>query len=129
MSKTSASAIAWVIGMCLFGAMAMAFGEDTLAAAKDLYGAAAYQDALSMLDRLKAAGPPAEAAQEIDKYRAFCLFAIGNTHDAEQAVADIVVAWPRFRLGEGEAVRGAQPVMYLKRIEIEAKQPGPDAAP
>lgn len=26
------------------------------------------------------------------------------------------------------AVRGAQPVTYLKRIEIEAKQAGPDAA-
>ncbi len=95
--------VVWLIVGCVAGSMAVIAAEDTLPAAKELYGAAAYPEALAMLDRLKAGNPPADTALEIDKYRAFCLFAMGNTRDAEQVVAGMTTAWPRFRLADGEA--------------------------
>ena len=52
-----------------------------------LYVTAAYDEALAMLDRIRT---PAEAqtpeARTIEQYRAFCLFALGRTAEAEQAV-------------------------------------------
>jgi len=103
MSATTRLTIAWMIAACLCGGSAIAAGEDSLPAAKELYGAAAYHDALDMLDRLKVTSPPADAALEIEKYRAFCLFAMGNTRDATVSVTIIVTTWPRFRLDEREA--------------------------
>jgi tetratricopeptide (TPR) repeat protein len=80
-----------------------ATAQDTLAGAKQLYGSAAYQDALQVLEKLKAGNPSADDAFEIDKYRAFCLFALSRNTDAEQVVAQMSQARPRFVLDEGEA--------------------------
>ncbi len=103
MITATRSIVVWVIVACLPGTFAIRAAEDTLTAARDLYGAAAYQEALSMLDRLKIADQTPDAALEIDKYRAFCLFAMGNTRGAEDAMAAMITAHPRFRLNEGEA--------------------------
>ncbi|HSK07942.1 MAG TPA: hypothetical protein VK911_00065 [Vicinamibacterales bacterium] len=78
---------------------------ETLTAARALYGGAAYQDALDLLVRLKAAGPPAAEALEIDKYRAFCLLALGRTGEARQVFLEILIARPDFRLGQSEVSR------------------------
>lgn len=71
--------------------------EDSLAAARDLYAAAAYEDALSVLNRVRAASQHGEDAPAIDQYRALCLLALGQTADAEQAIEAVVVANPFFQ--------------------------------
>lgn len=68
----------------------IAAGQDLLAAAKDLYASAAYEEALSALSRLAEGSLGAAAVREADEYRAFCLFALGRTSEAE-AVADSIV--------------------------------------
>ena len=65
-----------------------AAAQDQLSAAKDLYASAAYEDALSALARVKEGAP--ELAQEVDEYRAFSLFALGRTSEAESAVEVVI---------------------------------------
>jgi TonB family protein len=75
---------------------------NTLAAARDLYAAAAYEDALTILNQLSEAthGPDDERA--IQQYRAFCLLALGRTADAEQAIAAVVAVQPRYQPGDAD---------------------------
>src|SRR5215470_2277671 len=70
--------------------------QDSIAAARDLYASAAYEDALAVLNRLPA-GRPAEEARTIEQYRAFCLLALGRTGEAERAIETVVAAEPMYR--------------------------------
>jgi TonB family protein len=70
---------------------------DDLTSARDLYAAAAYEDALQVLNRLRGAQNRPEDARAIDQYRAFCLLALGRAADAEQAIEAVIVAEPNFR--------------------------------
>jgi TonB family protein len=77
--------------------------DDTLSAAKDLYASAAYEDALSMLTRLSAnGGAAADVALQIDVYRAFCLYALGRTTEAEALTQGVVRKDPLFQLKADE---------------------------
>ena len=69
--------------------------EESLAAARELYAAAAYDDALVMLNRLRGA---AQAGDQIviEQYRAFCLLALGRPTDAQQAIEAVVAAEPSY---------------------------------
>lgn len=80
--------------------------QDSLATARQLYASASYDEALSMLDRLKSAGAgdPA-AASLIEQYRAFCLLAVGHQPDAERAMESIVASDPLFRPDEAVSPR------------------------
>jgi tetratricopeptide (TPR) repeat protein len=71
--------------------------QDSIAAARDLYASAAYEDALAVLNKLPAAGRPAEEAKAIEQYRAFCLLALGRTAEAEHAIETVVAAEPTYR--------------------------------
>ena len=62
--------------------------QDPLSVAKDLYASAAYEDALSALARIKEGGP--DLAQQVDQYRAFSLFALGRTAEAETVVETVI---------------------------------------
>jgi TonB family protein len=62
--------------------------QDALNAAKDLYASAAYEDALAALTRVKETTP--ELAQQADQYRAFSLFALGRTSEAEAVVEGVI---------------------------------------
>ncbi len=75
--------------------------QDLLSAAKELYASAAYDEALSALDRLKA-GAPAAVTVELDQYRAFCLFALGRTREAEAVAESVVRADPLVELLAGD---------------------------
>jgi tetratricopeptide (TPR) repeat protein len=77
-------------------AAAPAAPEDSLASARDLYAAAAYEDALLVLNRLRAGGVLPGEAPVIEQYRAFCLLALGRSADAEQAIANLVTTDPLF---------------------------------
>ena len=76
----------------------VAGAQDTLAAARQLYASAAYDEALAMLDRLKSGGASDPAAASlIEQYRAFCLLAVGRQPDAERAMESLVAGDPTFR--------------------------------
>lgn len=70
--------------------------QDSVAAARDLYASAAYEDALAVLNRLPP-GRPAEEMRTIEQYRAFCLLALGRAAEAEQAIETVVGADPMYR--------------------------------
>ena len=65
-----------------------AAAQDPLSAAKDLYASAAYEDALSALARVKEGTP--DLTQQVDQYRAFSLFALGRTAEAESVVEAVI---------------------------------------
>jgi tetratricopeptide (TPR) repeat protein len=94
-----------LVAILLFvGFTCVASGQETLAAAKALYTAAAYEDALSMLTRLKSAGTPAPGDQQsIDQYRALCLLALGRQEEARQAIEALVTTDPSYRLNDADA--------------------------
>ncbi len=74
-----------------------AAGQGSLSTARDLYAGAAYEDALVLLDRLRADGPRSDEIPTIDQYRAFCLIALGRVADAEQAIEAVVAAEPSYQ--------------------------------
>ena len=76
-----------------------AAAQDTsdLAAARELYTSAAYEDALAMLNRLRSAEHPASQSSSIEQYRAFCLLALGRANDAEQAIEAVLAVEPSYR--------------------------------
>jgi TonB family protein len=80
---------------CTLGAA----GQDTLARAKDLYGLAAYDEALAVLNRLhETASPP--VSSEVAGYQVLCLLALGRTEDAQKAIEALVKADPLYRPSE-----------------------------
>ena len=76
-----------------------AAGQDTLARAKDLYGLAAYDEALAVLNRLRETAPPA-VSSEVAGYQVLCLLALGRTDDAQKAIEALVTADPLYRPSE-----------------------------
>jgi protein TonB len=70
---------------------------DDFTSARELYAAAEYEDALTILNRLRQTPAKSEDIRAIDQYRAFCLLALGRSADAEQAIAAVILAEPNFR--------------------------------
>jgi len=90
--------IAWFLLAGLGLAMAPRVGaRETLASARELYAAAAYTDALIVLDGLLKVNPPREERQSIELYRALCLVALGRKTDADKAVDAMIVQNPQYR--------------------------------
>lgn len=77
----------------VLGGASVAAGQQTLQQVKDLYAQAAYEDALGVLSGL----PGTEAAVEADRYRAFCLIALGRAEEAGKAIAEVVRAEPEYK--------------------------------
>jgi TonB family protein len=78
--------------------------QESLTTAKDLYASAAYEDALSTLTRLHdSAGTAASIAVQIDQYRAFCLFALGRTAEAQSVAEALISKDPLLQLDDGGA--------------------------
>lgn len=69
--------------------------HDALAQAKALYGSAAYDDALAMLDRLQQ-GSVRETGLEVALYRMFCLIVLDRGEEAAGVIEEIVTADPFF---------------------------------
>jgi len=93
---------------CVFAALlltttATAGADDELASARDLYMAAAYEDALTRLNALHAGGRGTADERAIEQYRAFCLLALGRNAEAEQAIEAIILAAPAYRPSEADA--------------------------
>lgn len=79
------------------GGPAVAFAQDALKRAKDLYANASYEEALQLLDTLRDSTPSTEASA----YQVFCLVALGRKDEARNAIEAIVKADPLFRPSEG----------------------------
>jgi TonB family protein len=69
----------------------------SVAAARELYASAAYEDSLRMLEGLLAANPAREERQAIGLYRILCLVAVGRSDDADQALETLVTQEPLYR--------------------------------
>jgi TonB family protein len=76
---------------------------DSLAAARDLYTTADYREALAMLTRLRPSATTPEDVRAIDQYRAYALFALGQTAEAELVIEGIAGIDPTWTLPAGEA--------------------------
>jgi TonB family protein len=80
--------------------VAPAGAQDALAAARDLYRAAEYENALA---RLNAVHPSsANDTKYVEQYRALCLLALGRTAEAERAIEAVVTSSPTFSPSETE---------------------------
>jgi hypothetical protein len=70
----------------------------SLSEARDLYAAAAYGDALRMLDGLLQGGHAREDRQAIELYRVLCLVALGRQADADLAIEGMIQRDPFYRV-------------------------------
>jgi hypothetical protein len=80
-----------------FSVTAHAAADGTLAAARDLYVSASYDDALAMLSGLSTGTRPMEERQSIDLYRTLCLFALGRASDADRVIEGMLLREPLYR--------------------------------
>ena len=79
-----------------------AAAQSSLAGARELYAAAAYEDALTMLNGLRGGDRRPEDGRAINEYRALCLLALGRTDEATSAIQAMVAAVPSYHLSETE---------------------------
>jgi hypothetical protein len=90
----AAWAIATVVAVMTPGLQAE---DESLAAARNLYGSAAYEDALKMLDGLLGGQHTPEEGRTIGLYRVLCLIALDRTAEADRAVAALIAQDPLYR--------------------------------
>jgi hypothetical protein len=79
-----------------------AAAQSTLPAARDLYAAAAYEDALQILNTIRGTAQPPEDGRAVEQYRAFCLLALGRTAEAESAIEALVQVAPSYRPADAD---------------------------
>jgi hypothetical protein len=92
--KAAICAIALIV---FVGLQVSVHAEGSLAAARELYASAAYDDALTMLNGLASAADAPDDKQSIDLYRTLCLVALGRTSDADRAIEAMVQRDPLYR--------------------------------
>ena len=92
--------------------------DATLAAARDLYVSASYDDALTMLSGLSSGSSSTEERQSIDLYRALCLFALGRSADADRVIEAMLVREPRYRASSEELSPRVQSAFQSARKRI-----------
>jgi hypothetical protein len=86
----------WTLAIILAASLPSS-AQDSFANARQLYASADYRGALIMLNTLLAASPSPQERQSIELYRTFCLVAIGNTDEANQAIEAMVSRDPLYR--------------------------------
>lgn len=75
-----------------------------VAAARDLYASARYDEALAVLNGLLGGDRLSSGELKvIEQYRSLCLLALGRADEAEAAIASVVTADPFYRPSEEEA--------------------------
>jgi TonB family protein len=92
-----------LVALIWTAALPAAATEDALTTAKNLYASAAYEDALATLSRAaEAKTEPPDIARQIDKYRAFCLYALGRLQEGDVVVESLVRSDPSLQLNADE---------------------------
>jgi TonB family protein len=74
--------------------------QDLLANARSLYESAAYDEALTTLQRLTSnrQGMPTTTVRVMEEYRYLCLVALGRTAEARESMAAAITADPLYRI-------------------------------
>jgi TonB family protein len=103
------------------------FAQDALERAKNLYAAAAYEEALAALKAV----PDPERIPQVGQYRFFCLIALGQRQQAEQAVHALLAADPLYQPDPAEtpprvleaftAARASALPAIAKQMYLDAK--------
>jgi TonB family protein len=88
--------ICWSVALLLLAPPRLR-AEESLAAARQLYAAADYHNALAMLSTLLAANPSRPERQSIELYRIFCLFALNQENEANSAIEAMILRDPLYR--------------------------------
>ncbi len=92
--------------------------DATLAAARDLYVSASYDDALVMLSGLSNGSQSSEERQSIDLYRTLCLFALGRSTDADRVIEGMLMREPLYRASSEELSPRVQSAFQSARKRI-----------
>jgi TonB family protein len=111
---------------CVVTCSSPAFAQDDLQRAKELYAAAAYEEALALLTAV----PNAERIPQVDEYRAFCLIALGQGEEAQQAIEDLLATDPMYQPNPAETsprVVEAFVAARARALPVVAKQLYSDA--
>jgi hypothetical protein len=99
--------------------------QETIAAARDLYTAANYDDALAVLNRLDTPGSQVSDRLAVNQYRAFCLVALGRTAEAERAIEAVVSAEPLYHPAAADAsprIRSAFATVRQRVLPVVVQQ-------
>jgi TonB family protein len=92
-----------IVGFAVVAGWAGLEAQDPLSVAKDLYASAAYEDALTALSRIDGGSTAPEIGRQADQYRAFCLYALGRTREAELVAESMIRKEPLVRLDAADA--------------------------
>ena len=85
------------------GAAPATAAQEGLEVVVGLYTAAAYDEALTALERVRpTVVDPAERVS-VDRYRMLCLLALGRTADAEAVIGELLEGYPSYSLSEADA--------------------------
>jgi hypothetical protein len=88
--------------MCL-GVALPAVAQDPLSAAREQYASADYEQALATLGGLRGSETSSSVLEQVEQYRAFCLFALGRTADAVSVAEGLVKKNPMLELDATDA--------------------------
>ena len=91
------------IGLICIALAGTAAAQDPLTAARDLYASASYEEALVMLTGLRDRNPAAAIVEQVDQYRAFCLFALGRNAEAQKVAESLISTNPMLQLDRADA--------------------------
>src|SRR5215470_12360552 len=92
--------------------------DASLAAARDLYVSASYDDALAMLSSLTTGSRSMEERQSIDLYRTLCLFALGKSVDADKVIEGMLLRDPLYRAADEELSPRVESAFQTARRKI-----------
>src|SRR5678815_4116082 len=98
MNLRMALACSMFVGLCA----GVSADDAQLDRAKELYRSAAYDEALGVLDAIRATAPSPETL-EVSEYRVFCLVALDRKDEARNAIAALISANPFYELSEAQA--------------------------
>src|SRR5256885_16990684 len=93
----------FLIGLACISLAGTAAAQDPLSAARDLYASASYEEALVMLTGLRDKSAAAAMVEQVDQYRAFCLFALGRNAEAQQVAEGLISKNPMLQVDRGGA--------------------------
>ena len=101
MSVARKCVVALVTAVVLLTSARVAEAQDSLNAARDLYAAAAYDEALTALNALAARHEAITESGTVALYRALCLYALGRNADGDRAVEALVAQNPLYPAADG----------------------------
>ena len=103
----------YVLVAFAFLAGSPAVAQDALQAVRELYASAAYEDALSAIEKMDGV-----ATLEAEEYRASCLLALGKAEEADKTIETVLIAQPEYRPDPAQASPRIQALFSQVRRRI-----------